>query len=57
MKNIKSCDLKARPMGGATSKPASDVVGLTLLMYRLFQHYIKSDLISNNMNMSDDMCI
>ena len=26
MKNIKSRDLKTTPMGGATSKPASDVV-------------------------------
>ena len=26
MKNIKSCDLEAMPMGGATSKPTSDVV-------------------------------
>ena len=26
MKNIKSCDLEATPMGGSTSKPTSDVV-------------------------------
>ena len=26
MKNIKSCDLEATPMGGATSTPASDAV-------------------------------
>ena len=31
MKNIKSRDLEATPMGGATSKPASDVVCLLLL--------------------------
>ena len=31
MKNIKSCDLEAMPMGGATSKPASDVLCLLLL--------------------------
>ena len=28
MKNIKSCDLEATPMGGAMSKPANDVVCL-----------------------------
>ena len=32
MKNIKSRDLEAMPMGGATSKPASDVVCLLLLV-------------------------
>ena len=32
MKNIKSCDLKATPMGGATSNPASDVVCLLLFV-------------------------
>ena len=31
MKIIKLCDLEATPMGGATSKPASDVVCLLLL--------------------------
>ena len=31
MKNIKSCDLEITHMGGATSKPASDVVCLLLL--------------------------
>ena len=31
MKNIKSRDLEAMPMGGTTSKPASDVVCLLLL--------------------------
>ena len=31
MKNIKSHDLGATPMGGAKSKPASDVVCLLLL--------------------------
>ena len=30
MKNIKSRDLEATPMGGATSQPASDVVCLLL---------------------------
>ena len=30
MKNIKSCDLEATPMSGATSKPASDVCLLLL---------------------------
>ena len=59
-------------MGGATSKQASDAVCLLLLAvtsvaYRhdvkrenltfwLFQNYVKSDLMSNNMTMSDDMC-
>ena len=32
MKSIKSRDLEATPMGGATSKPDSDVVCLLLLM-------------------------
>ena len=60
MKNITSHDLEAMPMGGAT------LVGVTLVAYRhdvkresltfwLFQNYIKSDLMSNNMKMSDDM--
>ena len=31
MKNIKSHDLEVTPRGGATSKPASDVVCLLLL--------------------------
>ena len=31
MKNIKSCDQEATPMGGATSKSASDVVCLLLM--------------------------
>ena len=31
MKNIKSRDLEATPIGGATSKPAGDVVCLRLL--------------------------
>ena len=72
MKNIKSRDGEATPMGGATSKPTSDVfffilVGVTSVAYRhdfksenltfwLFQNYVKSDLISNNMKMSDDRC-
>ena len=71
MKNIESCDLDAVPMGGATSKQASDVVclldGVTSVVYRhdverenetfwLFQNnYVKSDLMSNNLKMSDDM--
>ena len=32
MKNIKSRELKAIPMGGATSNPASDVVCLFLFV-------------------------
>ena len=32
MKNIKSRDLEATPVGGATSKPSSDVVCLLLLV-------------------------
>ena len=60
-------------MGGATSKLASDVVCLLLLAGRwsriamtlsakirrfgFFHNYVKSDLMSNNMKMSDDMCI
>ena len=58
-KDIKSCELEATPMGRATSKPASDVVCLLLLERRrfwLFQNYIKSDLMSNNMKMSDNLC-
>ena len=31
MKNIKSRDLEATPLGGATSKPTSDVVYVLLL--------------------------
>ena len=53
-------------MGGATSKPASTLVAVTLVAYRhdvrrenlmfwLFQNYVKSDLMSNNMKMSGDM--
>ena len=34
MKNIKSRDLEATPVGGATSKPTSDVVCLLLLSRR-----------------------
>ena len=34
MKTVKSRDLEATPMGGATSKPASDVVCLLLLTLR-----------------------
>ena len=68
MKNIKSCDLEATPTDGAMSKPASDVVSLLLLAvaYRhdvrrenltfwLFQNYVKSDLMSNNMKISGEM--
>ena len=69
MKNIKPRDLGATPMGRATSNPTSDVVCLLLLTsvaYRhdvkrenltfwLFQNYVISDLMSNNMKMSDDM--
>ena len=66
MKNIKSRDLEATPMGGATSKPTSDIVYVTSVTYLhdvecekltfwLFQNYVKSDLMSNNMKMSDDM--
>ena len=59
-------------MGGATSNPTSDtvlftLVGVTSVAYRhyvkrenltfwLFQNYVKSDLVSNNMQMSDDVC-
>ena len=32
MKNIKSCDLEITHMGGATTKPANDVVCLLLLV-------------------------
>ena len=54
-------------MGRATSKPASEVVCLRLLVaYRhdvrrenltfwLLQNYVKSDFMSNNMKMSGDM--
>ena len=34
MKNTKSRDLEATPKGGATSKPASDVVCLLLMLCR-----------------------
>ena len=68
MKNIKSRDLEATPMGGATSKPTLwrclfTLVVVTLVAYRhdvrrehltfwLFQNYVKSDLMSNNMKMN-----
>ena len=71
MKNIKSRDLEATPMGGATSKPIQwrclfTLVVVTLVAYRydvrrenltflLFQNYVKSDLMSNNMKMNGDM--
>ena len=72
MKNIKSRDIEATPMGGMMSKPTSDIVclhlfGVTSVAYRhdvkrknltfwQFQSYVKSDLMSYNMKMSDDMC-
>ena len=52
MKNIKSRKLEATPMGGETSKEAS----YEKLTFRLFQNYVKSDLMSNNMKMSDEIC-
>ena len=70
MKNIQSCDLEAMHTGGVTSNPASDVlfalVAVKLvanghdvkrekLAFWLFQNYVKSDLMSHNMKMSD-MC-
>ena len=71
MKNIMSRDLKATPMGEATSKPIQwrclfTLVVVTLVAYRhdvrrenltfwLFQNYVKSDLMSNNMKMNGDM--
>ena len=71
MKNIKSCDLESTPMGGATSKQSQwrclfTLVGVTLVSYRhdvrrenltfwLFQNYVKSDLMSNNMKISVEM--
>ena len=70
MKNIKSRDLEATPMGGVTSKPIQlrclfTLVVVTLVMYRhdvrrenltfwLFQNYVKSDLMSNNMKLNGD---
>ena len=71
MKNIKSRDLEATPMGGPTSKPIQSrclfiLVVVTLVAYRhdvrcekltlwLFQNYVKWDLMSNNMKMNGDM--
>ena len=71
MKNIKSRDLEATPMGRATSKPIQrrclfTRVVVTLVTYRndvrpenltfwLFQNYVKSDLMSNNMKLNSDM--
>ena len=68
MKNIKSRDLEATPMDGATSKHIQwrclfTLVVVTLDAYRhdvrrenltfwLFQNYVKTDLMSNNMKMS-----
>ena len=72
MKNIMSRDIEATPMGGATSKPIQlrclfTLLVVTLVAYRhdvrrekltfwLFQIYVKSDLMSNNMKMNGDMC-
>ena len=71
MKNIKSRDLEATPMGRVTSKPIQwrylfTLVDVTLAAYRhdvtrenltfwLFQNYVKSDLMSNNMETNGDM--
>ena len=70
MKNIKSRDLEATPMGGATSKPIQGrclftLFVVTLVTYRhdlrrnltfwLFQNYVKSDLMSNNMKLNGGM--
>ena len=71
MKNIKSHDLEAPPMGGATSKPIQcrclfTLVVVTLVAYRhdvrrenltfwLFQNNVKSDFMSNNMKMNGDL--
>ena len=71
MKNNKTRDLQVTPIGGATSKQASDVVCftivvVTLIAYRhdvrrenltfwLFQNYVKLDLMSKNMKMSGDI--
>ena len=60
MKNIKLHDLEATPMGGATSNQPVTLfrhdVQRENLTFWLFQNYVKSDLLSNNMKMSDDMC-
>ena len=71
MKNIMSRSLEATPMGGLTSKLIQwrclfTLVDVTLAAYRhdirrekltfwLFQNYVKSDLMSNNMKMNGDM--
>ena len=71
MKNIKSRDLEATPMGVPTSKPIHScclftLVVMTLVVYRydvrrenltlwLFQKYVKWNLMSNNMKMNGDM--
>ena len=71
MKNIKSRDLEAVPMGGATSKHIQwrclfTLVVVTLVACRhdvrrenltrwLFQNYVKWDLMSNNIKMNGDM--
>ena len=71
MKNIKSRDLEATPMGGVTSKLIQwrylfTIVDVTLAAYRhddrrenltfwLFQNYVKSDSILNKMKMNGDM--
>ena len=72
MKNIKSRDLEAMPMGEVTSKTAGDIVCLLLLAWRrsriamtlsvkircfgCSKIIFKSDLMSNNTKLSDDMC-
>ena len=67
MKNIKSSNLEATPMGGETVTMFVYYCCVTSVAYRhdvkhenlkfwLFQNYVKSDLKSNNMIMSDDMC-
>ena len=71
MKNIMSRGLEAKPVGGETSNPIQlrclfTLIVVTLVAYRhdvrrenltfwLFQNYVKSNLISNNMKMSGDM--
>ena len=69
MRNITSHDLEAMSMGRAMSKPASNIaysfwhdvayrhdVKRKNLTFWLFQNYVKSNLMSKNMKMSNDMC-
>ena len=72
MKNIKSRDLRGHAYGRSDVKTSQwrclfTLVSVTSVAYRhdvkrenltfwLFQNYVKSDLMSNNMKMSDDMC-